>query len=151
MRQLFEEGAYKVDADTLKALQRLFVGGFADETGVSKTILDVYDRTDNVIDTHTAVGFNIYNRYRQRSSDETKTVFASTASPFKFAPAVMDALRGAGYSSGRSTETVIKELSEESGLEIPEGIKDLSSKEVLHKQMIEKEDMEKTVENILLG
>ena len=151
MRQLFEEGAYKVDADTLKALQRLFVGGFADETGVSKTILDVYDRTDNVIDTHTAVGFNIYNRYRQRSSDETKTVFASTASPFKFAPAVMDALRGAGYSSGRSTETVIKELSEESGLEIPEGIKDLASKEVLHKQMIEKEDMEKTVENILLG
>ncbi|MBO4636722.1 MAG: threonine synthase [Clostridiales bacterium] len=150
MRQLFEEGSYTVDPKTLRSLQMLFVGGFADETGVSKTILDVYDRTDNVIDTHTAVGFNIYNRYRQRSSDETKTVFASTASPFKFAPAVMDALRGAGYSNGRSTETVIKELSEESGLEIPEGIRDLSSKEILHKLMIEKEDMEKTVENILL-
>ena len=57
----------------------LFVGGFADDTGVTKTILDVYDRTDNVVDTHTAVGFNIYNRYHTRSGDETKTVFASTA------------------------------------------------------------------------
>ena len=93
MKELNTNGVYSVDAKTLKKLQMLFVGGFADETGVSKTILDVYDRTDNVIDTHTAVGFNIYNRYHQRSGDEAKTVFASTASPFKFSPAVMDALR----------------------------------------------------------
>ena len=129
----------------------LFVGGFADETGVTKTISDVYDRTDNVIDTHTAVGFNIYNRYHQRSGDECKTVFASTASPFKFSPAVMDSIRGNGYSNGRSVETIIKELSEESGLEIPEGIKDLSSKEILHKDVIDKEDMQNKVEEILIG
>ncbi|MBR2295129.1 MAG: threonine synthase [Clostridiales bacterium] len=151
MNELFDKGVYTVDPKTLKQLQMLFVGGFADETGVSKTILDVYDRTDNVIDTHTAVGFNIYNRYHQRSGDESKTVFAATASPFKFSPAVMDALRGQGYSNGRSVETVIAELAEESGLEIPAGIKDLSSKEVLHKDMIEKEDMEAKVESILMG
>ncbi len=58
MKSLSIEGKYSVDKDTLKALQRLFVGGFADETGVSKTILEVYDRTDHVIDPHTAVGFN---------------------------------------------------------------------------------------------
>ncbi|MCR5527813.1 MAG: threonine synthase [Saccharofermentans sp.] len=151
MKELNTNGVYSVDAKTLKKLQMLFVGGFADETGVSKTILDVYDRTDNVIDTHTAVGFNIYNRYHQRSGDEAKTVFASTASPFKFSPAVMDALRGNGYSNGRSVETIIKELSEESGLEIPAGIKDLSSKEVLHKDQIEKDQMENKVEEILIG
>ena len=150
MRQLSEEGKYTVDKDTLKLLQRQFVGGFADETGVSKTILEVYDRTDNVIDTHTAVGFNIYGRYHQRSNDESKTVFASTASPFKFAPAVMDALRGAGYSSGRSTDTLIRELSEESGLEIPQSIASLSEKEIRHTDVIAKEDMEKKVREILL-
>ena len=63
----------------------------------------------------------------------------------------MDALRGNGYSNGRSVETIIKELSEESGLEIPAGIKDLSSKEILHKDMIEKDQMENKVEEILIG
>ncbi|MCQ2531946.1 MAG: threonine synthase [Saccharofermentans sp.] len=151
MKELNTNGVYQVDPKTLKSLQMLFVGGFADETGVTKTISDVYDRTDNVIDTHTAVGFNIYNRYHQRSGDECKTVFASTASPFKFSPAVMDSIRGNGYSNGRSVETIIKELSEESGLEIPEGIKDLSTKEILHKDVIDKEDMKNKVEEILIG
>lgn len=151
MKELSEEGKYTVDKDTLKLLQRQFVGGFADETGVSKTILEVYDRTDNVIDTHTAVGFNIYGRYHQRSNDESKTVFASTASPFKFAPAVMDALRGAGYSNGRSSETLIRELSEESGLEIPASIATLGEKEIRHTDVIAKEDMEQKVREILIG
>ena len=151
MEKLNTDGVYKVDEKTLKKMQMLFVGGFADETGVAKTILDVYDRTDNVVDTHTAVGFNIYNRYHQRSSDETKTVFASTASPFKFSASVMDAIRGEGFSDGKSVEEVIKELSDESGLEIPEQIKDLSKKPVLHKDVIDKEQMEEKVRSILLG
>ena len=151
MKDLNEKGVYSVDPQTLKGLQRQFVGGFADETGIAKTIVDVYDRTDNVIDTHTAVGFNIYNRYHQRSKDETKTVFASTASPFKFAPAVMDALRGAGYSNGRSNETIINELSEESGLEIPATLKDIAKREIRHNMTIEKDQMLDTVKNILIG
>ena len=151
MSELNNEGVYKVDEKTLKKMQMLFVGGFADDTGVTKTILDVYDRTDNVVDTHTAVGFNIYNRYHTRSGDETKTVFASTASPFKFSAAVMDAIRGEGFSEGKSVEEVIKELSDESGLEIPEAIKDLSSKPVLHTDVIDKDQMEAKVRSILLG
>ena len=151
MNELNSEGVYKVDDKTLKKMQMLFVGGFADDTGVTKTILDVYDRTDNVVDTHTAVGFNIYNRYHSRSGDETKTVFASTASPFKFSAAVMDAIRGEGFSEGKSVEEVIRELSDESGLEIPEAIKDLSSKPVLHTDVIDKDQMEAKVRSILLG
>ena len=150
MRSLSVDGKYSVDKDTLKALQRLFVGGFADETGVSKTILEVYDRTDHVIDPHTAVGFNIYGRYHARSGDESKTVFASTASPFKFAPAVMDSLRGAGYSDNKSIPDIIAELAEESGLEIPQSIAELPSLEIRHKDVIEKEQMESKVRKILL-
>ena len=151
MSELNTNGVYKVDEKTLKKMQMIFVGGFADDAGVNKTILDVYDRTDNVVDTHTAVGFNIYNRYHTRSGDETKTVFASTASPFKFSPAVMDAIRGEGFSEGKSNDEIIKALSDESGLEIPEAIKDLSGKPVLHKDVIDKEEMEAKVRSILLG
>lgn len=150
MKELNENGVYSIDPQTLKTLQRQFVGGFADETGITKTIIDVYDRTDNVIDTHTAVGFNIYNRYHQRSKDETKTVFASTASPFKFAPAVMDSIRGAGYSNGRSNETIIKELSEESGLPIPATLADIAKREIRHTMCIEKDEMQNTVKDILV-
>ena len=149
MEELKTKGVYTVDPDTLKALQMSFVGGFADEAGIAKTIREVYDRCDHVVDTHTAVGFNIYNRYYQRSGDETKTVFVSTASPFKFAPAVMDALNGAGYSNGRSNEVITNELSEESGLPIPSGLKDINKKPVLHNLLIEKEDMRQTVLDIL--
>lgn len=149
MEDLKEKGVYSVDPETLHTLQMSFVGGFADETGIAKTIRDVYDRCDNVVDTHTAVGFNIYNRYYQRSGDETKTVFVSTASPFKFAPAVMDALNGAGYSNGRSDEVITNELSAESGLEIPAGLKDINKKPVLHNLCIEKEEMRQTVLDLL--
>ncbi len=150
MSELNSTGVYTVDAKTLKKMQMLFVGGFADDTGVSKTILEVYDRTDNVVDTHTAVGFNIYNRYRQRSGDETKTVYVSTASPFKFSTSVMDALRGEGYSDGKDIMEVMKELSDESGLEIPAAIKDLPNKPILHKDVIDKEEMKAKVASILM-
>ena len=149
MEDLKTKGTYTVDPDTLKALQMTFVGGFADEAGITKTIRDVYDRCDHVVDTHTAVGFNIYKRYYQRSGDETKTVFVSTASPFKFAPAVMDALNGAGYSNGRSDEVISNELSEESGLPIPYGLKDINKKPVLHNLLIEKDQMRQTVLDLL--
>ena len=149
MEDLKTKGTYTVDPETLKALQMTFVGGFADEAGITKTIRDVYDRCDHVVDTHTAVGFNIYNRYYQRSGDETKTVFVSTASPFKFAPAVMDALNGAGYSNGRSDEVISNELSEESGLPIPYGLKDINKKPVLHNLLIEKDQMRQTVLDLL--
>jgi len=151
MSELSSTGIYTVDAKTLKRMQMLFVGGFADDSGVSKTILDVYDRTDNVVDTHTAVGFNIYNRYRQRSNDEAKTVYVSTASPFKFSASVMDSLRGEGYSNGKDIMEVMKELSDESGLEIPAAIKDLPNKPILHKDVIDKEEMKNKVRSILIG
>jgi len=149
MGQLSEKGAYTVDPATLKTLQSVFVGGFSDEAGIVKTIRDVYDRCDHVIDTHTAVGFNVYGRYYHRSADETKTIFVSTASPFKFADAVMDAVFGTGYSRGRSSEVIIRELSEESSLPVPAGLTGLGDKKVLHDTLIEKDDMQEQVMEIL--
>ncbi len=150
MNELQEKGAYTVDANTLRAMQSVFVGGFADETGILKTIREIYDRCDHVVDTHTAVGFNVYGRYYHRSADETKTIFVSTASPFKFADSVMDAIFGNGYSKGRSSEVIIRELAEESSLAVPEGLSNLSEKPVLHDTVIEKDRMKDQVLSILL-
>ena len=151
MNELQENGHYQIDAATLRNLQEVFVGGFADEIGTMKTIRDVYDRSDHLLDTHTAVGFNVYGRYAARSGDETKTVFVATASPFKFSGAVGDALFGNGYSRGRSEEKLLLELAEESGLEIPLTLLDLSKKPVLHTLQIQKEAMRETVIGLLAG
>ena len=61
----------------------------------------------------------------------------------------MDALNGSGYSNGRSDEVISNELSEESGLPIPYGLKDINKKPVLHNLIIEKEDMRATVLDLL--
>jgi len=149
MGQLSSTGAYTVDPATLRTLQSVFVGGFADEAGIIKTIREVYDRCDHVIDTHTAVGFNVYSRYFQRSADETRTVFISTASPFKFADSVLDAIFGIGYSKGRSAEVIIRELSEESSMDIPAGLTNLQDRPVLHDKQISTGEMKDAVSAIL--
>ena len=45
---------------------------------------------------------------------------------------------------------VMKELSDESGLEIPAAIKDLPNKPILHKDVIDKEEMKAKVASILI-
>jgi len=149
MNRLQTEGNYTIDPATLRQLQEVFVGGFADDFGTTKTIREIYDRTDHLIDTHTAVGFNVYGRYAQRSGDNSCTVFVSTASPFKFGAAVCDAIFGNGYSRGRSEEVLLNELSAESGLEIPAPLRDLNLREVLHDKKIARDEMRQAVLEVL--
>ena len=56
------------------------------------TIKKLYEDTGYVIDTHTAVAAAVYEKYRKETDDTTKTVIASTASPFKFTRSVMNAI-----------------------------------------------------------
>lgn len=92
MEALEQEGGFQVEPDILRRLQAVFVGGFADNQGTVRTIRELYDRTDFCVDTHTAIGFNVYARYAQRSKDETKVLYASPSSPFKVVAEVTEAL-----------------------------------------------------------
>ncbi len=150
MKALNDSGSYSIDRPTLRQLQEAVVGGFSDDAGTLKTIRELYDRTDHLVDTHTAVGFNVYGRYAARSGDPSKTIFVSTASPFKFAGAVSDALYGNGFSKGRSEATLLAQLSQESGLEIPATLLDLSRKPVRHTRLIQKQQMRETVAALLM-
>ena len=92
MQQLASEGRYEVDEALKREMQQVFVGGFCDDRGILRTIREVYDLCDRVVDTHTAVAFNVYQRYQRRSNDEHVVIYVSTASPFKFADDVLAAL-----------------------------------------------------------
>ena len=70
-----------------------FYGNYTSEAETAKVIKDLYEKTGYIIDTHTAVAAGVYAKYKNDSKDtETKTVIASTASPFKFTRSVMNAI-----------------------------------------------------------
>ena len=124
-----------------------FTGGWASEEACAEEIRRVYEKTGYVMDTHTAVASAVYKNYRETSGDETKTVIASTASPYKFATSVMTAID----ESFKEMEdfTLIDELSSTSGTRIPNAIEEIRTAPVLHNTVCETKDMQKEVEKIL--
>ena len=76
----------------MKAQLSDFYGNYATEAEDAATIKDLYETCGYVIDTHTAVAATVYNKYKADTKDETKTVIASTASPYKFTRSVMEAI-----------------------------------------------------------
>jgi len=99
---LAEKGTYEV-TDAVKAkLTEQFYGGFCDDAETKATIAELYQKYGYTCDTHTAVAVKVYEDYRKETGDTTKTLIASTASPFKFSASVLDAL-GKKPADGRFT------------------------------------------------
>ena len=82
MSDLSEKGVYEV-TPSMKENMKDFVGGFADQKENAEEIRRVFKDTGYLIDTHTGVASAVYRGYRQSSGDQTKTVIASTASPYQ--------------------------------------------------------------------
>lgn len=112
MRRLSEVGWYSVGEDLLCALTSVFWAGWCDERTAFQTIRKVYTDHGYVMDPHTAVGQAVYEQYVSESGDDTYTVLASTASPFKFAGTVVAAIAGPDAASSRSDSELLDVLSE---------------------------------------
>ena len=91
MEDLENEKRYQVSG-AVKEKMSDFFGGFADEEETKKAIAEMYEKYGYLIDTHTAVAYKVYEDYRNATGDETPTVIASTASAYKFAVSVAEAL-----------------------------------------------------------
>ena len=92
MSMLQTSGKYDI-TDDMKAKLADFYGNYTSEQETAAVIKDLYDKTGYIIDTHTAVAAGVYGKYKADTKDtETKTVIASTASPFKFTRSVMNAI-----------------------------------------------------------
>lgn len=125
MTSLKEEKKYVISDTVREALQQHFVGGSADDEQVAATIRSVFDATEYLCDTHTAVAVRVYEEYCAKSGDETPTVIASTASPFKFAPAILEAL---GASLAENPYDQLADLQAFTGWEIPQPLGSLCDK-----------------------
>ena len=146
MDALKTTGKYTI-TDDMKAKLADFTGGWASEEDTAKEIKRVYDETGYVMDTHTAVASSVYHTYKENTNDDTKTIIASTASPYKFGTSVMSAI-DKKY-EGMDDFALIDELSKVSGVSIPHAVEEIRTAPVLHDTVCETEDMQKTVEKIL--
>ena len=127
MTSLKEEKKYAISDAVREALQQHFIGGSADDEQVAATIRHIFDCTEYLCDTHTAVAVSVYEEYRAKSGDETPTVIASTASPFKFAPAILEAL---GASLAETPYDQLADLQAFTGWKIPQPLGSLRDKEI---------------------
>lgn len=147
MKELNTTGKYEITSEMKEKLAD-FYGNYASEKETADTIRDLYEKTGYVIDTHTAVAASVYHKYKKDTNDaETKTVIASTASPFKFSRSVMDAI-DPKYDSLSEFE-LVDELSRIGNIKIPQAIEEIRSAEVRHKTVCEVEEMPKVVKQFL--
>ena len=149
MKSLTEFGEYKVD-DKMKAkISDLFYGGFCDDDKTRATIKKCKDEFGYVIDTHTAVAKAVHDEYIEKTGDITKTVIASTASPFKFNQSVLIALGGYEAVAQKDEFTLLDELSQKSGMTIPKSLSELKTKNRIFDLVCEKEQMQDVVNDFL--
>ena len=123
-------------------------GKYASEKETAEEIAEVYKKTGYIMDTHTAVASRVYRKYVAETGDQTKTVIASTASPYKFTRSVMDAIDAEKY-KGMGDFELVDALSELSGVKVPQAIEEIRTAPVLHKNVVETEDMPKIVKQFL--
>jgi len=142
MAGLKNGGVYSV-ADELKAFEGQFVGEYADWADCSGKIHDLYESTGYVIDTHTAVAAASYDKYVKATGDTTKTVIASTASPFKFSRSVMKAI-DSKYEKEEDF-ALIDILSKVANVDIPEAINEIREAAIVHNTVCEISEMKELV------
>lgn len=139
MDSLSRSGKYTIDDEIKEKLQSDFYGGFCDEDETKHAIKYLFDKHNYLCDTHTAVAAKVYRDYLNQTNDDTYSVIVSTASPFKFASNVLEAV----YSGEKPSSELemAKVLSEITNCPIPKPLTGLQQRPILHKSSCEKENM----------
>lgn len=147
MKNLSSEGKYEITADMKEKLDT-FYGNYASEQETAEVIRNLYEKTGYIIDTHTAVAAGVYGKYKKDTKDtETKTMIASTASPFKFTRSVMNAI-DSKYDNMSDFE-LVDELSHIGNVKVPQAIAEIKNAPVLHDTVCEVEKMPQVVRTFL--
>lgn len=136
--KLSAEGKYEVSDDVKAKLSDEFCAGFCDDEQTKATIHEIYEKYSYTCDTHTAVAVKVYEDYKKSTGDTTKTIIASTASPYKFSAAVLEAIEG--KTSDISEYEKVDRIAELSDIPVPSALADLKNKPERFNDVIDKND-----------
>ena len=146
MESLAKDGKYEITAE-MKEFMSDFRAGYADMQANAKTIKTLFDETGYLIDTHTGVAAAVHQAYKAATDDQTKTIIASTASPYKFSRSVVEAVCGKQETADEFA--LINKMERLSGVKIPQAIEEIRNAEIRHQMQCKPEDMKQTVKEIL--
>ena len=138
--KLAADGKYEVDDDVKKVLSEEFWAGYCDDNGTKNTIKEIFDKYSYTCDTHTAVAVKVYEDYKAETGDTTKTLIASTASPYKFSSSVLAAIDP--ESTGMDEYDMVERVHQLSNIPVPKSLADLKNKERRFTKVISKDEME---------
>ncbi|MBR4289434.1 MAG: threonine synthase [Oscillospiraceae bacterium] len=138
MQKLNADGVYTVPETMKDAICKEFWAGCCDDAKAAETIARVWNEQHYLCDPHTAAGWAVAQEYIQATGDNRPMVVLSTASPYKFPAAVLEAI--GGDLSGDEFDQM-ERLSETTGVAIPANLATLRGKAELHTGVINKEDM----------
>ena len=138
MAKLNKDGVYQVSDELLQKLKAEFTCGCCDDAASGVTIGEVFQKHGYVCDPHTAVGWHVADQYMKVRKSDAPVVVLSTASPYKFPAAVLKAL---GQEPVADEFAVMEQLRDLTGMAIPGNLANLQSLPVLHKDVIDKEEM----------
>ncbi|SDX31213.1 threonine synthase [Tepidimicrobium xylanilyticum] len=143
MERLNKNGFYKIKNINIED----FYGDYSTEDEVTKTIKDVFVHYNYLMDPHTAVAYNVYDKYKLKTKDNTKTIIASTASPFKFGKKIADSI---GLNTlGKDEFQILRKLGDKTEIKIPEGISSLKDKAIKHNNYCSKKEMKSMLKKFL--
>ena len=146
MAQLSATGRYEVSDRFKAAIGDLFVSGCCDDARTLNTIEKIFHQTGYLMDTHTAVAYTVLQDYRAATADDTVTVVASTASPFKFCDSVLEAL---GVADRQPGTAILDQLTQVTGKAAPAPLAALAGKAVRFTEFVEKQEMPAVVDAFL--
>ncbi len=140
MDQLKTAKKFSIDEKTLKKIRRVFKAQSVDNETCLKTIKEMYDKTQYLIDPHTAVAVKAAELV---SKYDVPTIVASTAHWAKFGKDVYRALKNLGCDGliseeYKNNDCALNEAicSSYSGTSIPAGLKELNNKHIRFKGVL---------------
>ena len=150
MNELKNSGVYTVDQETLTLIKDSFWADYANDEQTLETIYKTWQTQHYLVDTHTAVALQVLNNYRESTKDTTYTVVTSTASPFKFNGSVAKAVLEEKVQTDKSEFELLDNLSSYTCWPIPEGLRGLNQRAILHQGITGKDQIGTAVKDILL-
>lgn len=145
MLKLSKDGEYQLEG-IQEDIFNIFRAGFASEEETKAEIRAIFESDNYVIDPHTAVASAVYREHQKISGDQTLTVIASTASPYKFPFVVVNSISSEFIESDFKAVEALEKLS---GVTIPKAVRGLEKAEVLHETLVATKDMQEAVEKYL--
>jgi threonine synthase len=137
MAKLQKEGHYQMHETYMRKIRQSFLAGSSQDDDALSVIRSEWNKHNYLMDPHTASAWKVMEDLTRENQLDGINVVLSTASPFKFPGAIAKALDLNIPEDIKAAQTLGRML----GLALPEGLKGLADKPVLHRDVIAPKDM----------